>query len=140
MKIFLNPYSEMDDVTPELGNFLKYLAEGIVTDEYTRKVDAAVETAKRDPRLMVEYMSYYADQADHRAELEESRAEGLAEGLEEGREEGLAEGREKGLAALVRSLRRFQSDFEAVYTVVISNEEYADCTREKVRKYYESTV
>ena len=140
VKIFLNPYSAMDDVTPELGNFLKYLAEGTVTDEYTGKVDAAVETAKRDPRLMVEYMSYYADQADHRAELEESRAEGLAEGLEEGREEGLAEGREKGLAALVRSLRRFQSDFEAVYTVVISNEEYADCTREKVRKYYESTV
>ena len=132
VKIFLNPYSEMDDVTPELGNFLKYLAEGIVTDEYTRKVDAAVETAKRDPRLMVEYMSYYADQADHRAELEESHAEGLAEGL--------AEGREKGLAALVRSLRRFQSDFEAVYTAVISNEEYADCTREEVRKYYESTV
>ena len=140
VKIFLNPYSEMDDVTPELGNFLKYLAEGIVTDEYTGKVDAAVETAKRDPRLMVEYMSYYADQADHRAELEESRAEGLAEGLAEGREEGLAEGREKGLAALVRSLRRFQSDFEAVYTAVISNEEYADCTREEVRKYYDSTV
>ena len=132
MKIFLNPYSEMDDVTPELGNFLKYLAEGTATDEYTRKVDAAVETAKRDPRLMVEYMSYYADQADHRAELEESRAEGLAEGLEEGRE--------KRRAALVRSLRRFQSDFEAVYTAVISNEEYADCTRDEVRKYYESTV
>ena len=68
---------------------LKYLAEGIAVDEYTRKVEEAVETAKRDPKLMVEYMSYYADQADRRAECEESRAEGMAEGMEKGREEGL---------------------------------------------------
>ncbi len=80
VKIFLNPYSEMNDVTPELGNFLKYLAEGTAADEYTERLVEAVETAKRDPRLMVEYMSYYADQADHRAELEESRAEGIEEG------------------------------------------------------------
>ena len=84
VKIFLNPCSEMNDVTPELKNFLRYLAEGTATDEYTRKLVEAVETAKRDPRLMVEYMSYYADQADHRAECEESRAEGLAEGIEKG--------------------------------------------------------
>ena len=81
VKIFLNPYSDRDDVTPELGNFLKYLAEGTAADEYTERLVEAVETAKRDPRLMVEYMSYYADQADHRAELEESRAEGLEEGI-----------------------------------------------------------
>ena len=91
VKIFLNPYSEMDDVTPELRNFLRYLADGIATDEYTRKVDAAVETAKKDPRLMVEYMSYYAEQADHRAALEESRAEGLAEGMEEGLIRGIVQ-------------------------------------------------
>ena len=83
VKIFLNPCSEMNDVTPELKNFLRYLAEGIAADEYTRKVEKAVETAKRDPRLMVEYMSYYADQADRRAEREESRAEGLEEGRAE---------------------------------------------------------
>ena len=122
VKIFLNPDSELDDVTPELENFLKYLAEGTVTDEYTRKVDAAVETAKKDPRLMVEYMSYYADQADHRAELEEK----------------YMAGREEGLAALVRSLRQLLPDFEAVYAAVISNEEYAGCSREEVMKYYES--
>ena len=81
VKIFLNPYSEMDDVTPELGNFLKYLAEGKAKDAYTRKLVKAVETAKNDPKLMVEYMSYYADQADHRVALEESRAEGREEGF-----------------------------------------------------------
>ena len=134
VKIFLNPYSEMDDITPELGNFLKYLAEGVATDEYTRKLVKAVETAKRDPRLMVEYMSYYADQADHRAALEESRAEGHAEGLEEGIEKGI----EKGLSALVETLKSILPDFEAVYAAVIRNEAYSDCTREEIKKYYGS--
>ena len=78
----------MNDVTPELKNFLRYLAEGIAADEYTRKVEKAVETAKNDPKIKVEYMSYYADLADHRAECEESRAEGRAEGLAEGIEKG----------------------------------------------------
>lgn len=89
VKIFLNPYSEMDDVTPELRNFLNYLADGIAADEYTERLVEAVETAKMDPRLMVEYMSYYAEQADRRAEREESRAEGIAEGMEKERLEAI---------------------------------------------------
>ena len=109
VKIFLNPCSDMDDVTPELKRFLKYLAEGTATDEYTRKLVEAVETAKRDPRLMVEYMSYYADQADHRAELEESRAagreEGLAEGMGKGREEGL-------ICGIVQTVKEMQGTVE----------------------------
>ena len=90
VKIFLNPYSEMNDVTPELKRFLKYLAEGTATDEYTRKLVEAVETAKRDPRLMVEYMSYYADQADHRAELEESIEKGICSFVHMSRKCGIA--------------------------------------------------
>ena len=105
VKIFLNPYSEMNDVTPELGNFLRYLAEGIAADEYTRKVEKAVETAKRDPRLMVEYMSYYADQADHKAALEESRAEGLAEGMEKGRKAGF-------ICGIVQAVKGMQGTVE----------------------------
>lgn len=132
VKIFLNPYSDMDDVTPELGNFLKYLAEGIATDEYTERLVDAVEAAKRDPRLMVEYMSYYAEQADRRAEREESHAEGFEEGIEQGIEKGI----EKGLGILVRTLKSRLSDFESVYRAVIENEEYADYTREEVMKYY----
>ena len=132
VKLFLNPCSEMNDVTPELKNFLTYLAERITADEYTRKVEEAVETAKRDPRLRVEYMSYYADQADHRAELEESHAKGFEEGREESREEGLL--------ALVETLKPILPDFEAVYAAVIKNEVYAGCSREEIMKYYESAV
>lgn len=124
VKIFLNPYSDMDDVTPELGNFLKYLAEGVATDEYTERLVDAVETAKRDPRLMVEYMSYYAEQADRRAE----------------REEGVEEGIEKGLAAFVRTLKTMLPSFDAVYDAIVENKEYAGCTREEILKYYEGAA
>ena len=70
VKIFLNPYSDREDVTPELQNFLRYLAEGVAVDEYTERLVEAVETAKRDPRLMVEYMSYYAEQAAQQLTLQ----------------------------------------------------------------------
>ncbi len=92
VKIFLNPYSDREDVTPELGNFLRYLAEGVAVDEYTERLVEAVETAKMDSSLRVEYMSYYAEQADRRAEREESRAEGHAAGVKEGLEMGMARG------------------------------------------------
>ena len=141
VKIFLNPDSDRDDVTPALANFLKYLVNGVAVDEYTERLVEAVETAKRNPRLMLEYMSYYADQADRKAELEEAREEGMKEGREkgmkEGREEGMKEGQERGLGALVRTLKVMLPDFEAVYSAVIKNEEYAGCTRETVMRYYE---
>ena len=79
-------------------------------------------------------MSYYADQANHRAELAESRAEGQAEGLEKGIEKGI----EKGLSALVETLKSMLPDFEAVYNAVVKNEVYAGCSREEIMKYYES--
>lgn len=60
-------------------------------DEYTERLVEAVETAKRDPRLMVEYMSYYAEQADRRAEREEGRKEGVTQGLEEGMVRGIVQ-------------------------------------------------
>ena len=46
------------------------------------------------------------------------------------------EGRKEGLAALVRTLKNLLPDFENVYHAVVQNEEYAECTREEVMKYY----
>lgn len=73
-KIFLNPHSEMDDVSPKLANFLKFLIDGKPVDEFTERLVEAVETAKNNDFLKVEYMSYYANQHD-------AYAEGLEEGL-----------------------------------------------------------
>ena len=47
------------------------------------------------------------------------------------------QGLEKGLEALVTTLKSLLPDFESVYHAVISNETYANITREAVLKYYE---
>ena len=119
-KIFLNPHSDMDDVTPELANFLKYLANGVAVDDFTERLVKAVETAKRNPRLMVEYMSYYADLDD----------------IEMEREEALKQEREEALSVLVTTLKSILPDFESVYNAVVKNEKYADRTRDEIKKYY----
>lgn len=49
---------------------------------------------------------------------------------------GKAEGKELGLIAMVNTLRNVLSDFEAVYSAIVQNEEYKSVTKEQVMKYY----
>lgn len=58
-KVFLNPYSEMDDVEEELRNFLKYLADGMATDSFTQELDAEVEKAKENKEWRREFVTQY---------------------------------------------------------------------------------
>lgn len=73
-KIFLNPCSDMDDVSPKLVNFLKFLTDGKPVDEFTERLVEAVETARNNKMLEVEYMSFYAKQQD-------AYNEGIEEGI-----------------------------------------------------------
>ncbi len=70
--------------------------------------------------------------------MQEEKKEELAKSLAEGRVEGERIGEEKGLKALVTSLALLLPNFEVVYGAVIANEEYKDCTREQVWKYYQN--
>ncbi len=47
-KVFVNPISNRDDITLEMENFLKYLVEGIPTDDFTKEIDNAVRIAKKN--------------------------------------------------------------------------------------------
>ncbi|SHI87105.1 hypothetical protein SAMN02745229_03765 [Butyrivibrio fibrisolvens DSM 3071] len=49
---------------------------------------------------------------------------------------GLTKGLEKGLRALVKSLKAYIKDFDSLYDAVIENEDYANVSKEQVRKYY----
>lgn len=122
VKIFLNPYSEMDDINPALANFLKFLIDGRPIDEFTERLMEAVETARNNKMLELEYMSYYAKQKDV---------------YEEGHEIGLKEGLQEGISALVKTLKPILKDFDLVYDAVVQNEAYADFTREDILKYYQ---
>lgn len=58
-------------------------------------------------------------------------------GIEIGEARGEARGKSCGLLVLVRSLKRFLTDFDALYVEVTSNDEYKDVTEEEVRKLFE---
>ena len=125
-KIFLNPHSEMNDVSQELANFLKFLIDGKPLDEFTERLMKAVETAKNNKMLELEYMSYYANMHDK-----------YNEGLKAGHDEGVNEGLKTGLIAMVEALKPILKDFDKVYDAVAETEAYADITREEVMEYYQ---
>lgn len=45
-------------------------------------------------------------------------------------------GREEGLRALINTLKNISEDFDYVYNMVVSNKEYAACTKEEIEKYF----
>ena len=49
---------------------------------------------------------------------------------------GVEIGEEKGLKALVRSLKEYTCDFDAVYNSVIKNEVFSKVTKDQVMKYF----
>lgn len=86
--IFLNPYSELDDISPKLANFLKFLTDGRPVDEYTERLVTAVEAARNNQMWEVEYKAYYANLQDR---YNMGQAKGRAEGFAEGKAEGIVQ-------------------------------------------------
>ena len=83
-------------------------------DEFTERLMEAVETAKNNNMLELEYMSYYAN-------LHDKYNEGL----------------KVGLFAMVKTLKPILKDFDKVYDAIVETEEYADFTREEVMECYQ---
>ena len=55
---------------------------------------------------------------------------------DEGREEGREEARKEELHSLVNILSTIFSDFETIYSKIISEKKYQNVTREQVEEYY----
>ena len=100
----------------------------------TERLVEAVETAKNNKMLELEYMSYYANMHD---KYNEGLKAGLSEGFSDGLNEGFNKGLNKGLSAMVKTLKPILKDFDKVYNAVAETEEYADITREEVMEYYQ---
>lgn len=56
-KIFLNPYSDMEDIDEELNNFLRYLADGKPVDDFTRELDQEVTIVRENRKWRLAYMT-----------------------------------------------------------------------------------
>ena len=83
--IFLSTKGENEDeVSPEIVDFLKYVASGDATqtkNDFVWQLERSVQYIKKDREMERQYMT-----------LEELIEEGREEGFEKGREEGLEEG------------------------------------------------
>lgn len=56
-KIFLNPYSDIEDIDEELNNFLRYLADGKPVDDFTRELDQEVTIVRENRKWRLAYMT-----------------------------------------------------------------------------------
>ena len=98
-KIFLNSKGRRDGIDSDLAAFLDYIEGKAPKGKFTETIADAVEVAKENKEMKVEYMTYYMEL---RRSEERGREEGRAEGRAEGREDGRKEGRWSTLAELVR--------------------------------------
>ena len=81
IKVFLNPYGTLDDVDEELKNFLKYVADGIPVDDFTRELESEVSLARINKGWEAEYMTLMMKE-------QEKYNEGLEHGLVQGIQQG----------------------------------------------------
>jgi len=91
-KIFLNAQGTQNDITPQLKEFLDYVAgkELDMPSEFIIKLKVALSNAKQNKTWRRERMILYFRDQDIRAEA-----------LEKGRQEGIGIGRQEGIFAMI---------------------------------------
>ena len=88
IKIILNTKGTMDDVTPELKSLLDFIDGEEPRDEFTKELEAAVKTVRKNEKWRLDYMTL---QQEYRERFQEGKVEGIKEGKIEGKIETLYE-------------------------------------------------
>ena len=94
-KVFLNASGTVGEISEELRDFFNLLNKRKTKSDLSRKIEAAVKSARAHNEWRAEYMTL-------EMHYQEKYEEGLEEGRVEGRVEGRAEGSVKTLIALVK--------------------------------------
>ena len=102
-KVFYNVRAYDKEKEVELRALLEYLCERRATSDFTERIDALVEKAKRNERFRSVYMSLNIREDDLRMAGEKI---GFERGMRKGRRDGIAEGRRDGIAAGAYQARR----------------------------------
>ena len=76
IKIILNTKGTMDDVTPELKSLLDFIDGEEPRDEFTKELEAAVKTVRKNEKWRLDYMT-----------LQMNYQEKYEQGIEQGREQ-----------------------------------------------------
>ena len=98
-KIFLNSKGKREGIDSDLAAFLDYIEGKAPKGKFTETIADAVEVAKENKEMKVEYMTYYMEL---RRREERGMEKGMAKGMEKGMAKGMAKGRWTTLAELVR--------------------------------------
>lgn len=79
-KIILNTKGTMDDVTPELKRLLDFIDGKEPEDDFTRELDAAVQSARRNEKWRLDYMTL---QMHYQEKYEQGVEQGIEQGIEQ---------------------------------------------------------
>ena len=92
--IFLNAKGANGKPHKDIKNLLNFIKGEPAKGRFTKKIALKIEEVKRNDKMRVDYMSWYAEEMRiRRIARMEALAEGKAEGKAEGRAEGLVEGK-----------------------------------------------
>ena len=83
-RIFLSSKGTMDDVAPDVANFLSYMNGTPSNDEFVQEIAATIQQLKMNEEERMNYMTF-------EMKLNEEREEGREEGREQGRIKGFEE-------------------------------------------------
>ncbi len=78
VKIFLSADGTADDISEEMKAFLSYLKNHVCSSDFTKRIEAEVDNARKHTRWRMEYMTLYEHEQIAR---EEGRNEGLRDGI-----------------------------------------------------------
>lgn len=70
----------MDDVTPELKSLLDFIDGEEPRDEFTKELEAAVKTVRKNEKWRLDYMTLQMN-------YQEKYEQGIEQGIEQGREQ-----------------------------------------------------
>ena len=120
-KIFLNTQGTMDDVSPEMKAFLKFVAGEKSEDPFVQQLDEEIRHIKANEEWRREYMTIQ--------ELnQEMRDEGIEIGVKKGREKGRAEERAEmirnvlyQLKSVGQTAKMLKVDIDEVWSVAKSD-------------------
>ncbi len=80
IRIILNTKGTANDISPELKQLLDYIDGKDASDSFTRDLDEAVLSARRNKRWRLDYMTL---QQEYHEKFEEGHTVGLQEGRKE---------------------------------------------------------
>ena len=93
----------MDEGNVRLRSLIKYINTGETSDEYTKKIDAAVISSRKHKSWRNEYMKYRADREDL---------------LDIGREQGLEQGRGEERTKIIKKMLLLDMSYEEISEIV----------------------